>query len=385
MQAGRWEQAVRSESAWVRFILPVLATLWLGELAAPISQLLNSGVSLPRLLAALIGTALFVALYLWVVVDAVNARAAAHRLAARSTLTWLPAALMALLSVLISSIYGLEWLGLFIFSAVAAGLRLPTRQAAWAIVALTAVAGIIGVAKGDSPTDLAQGGLLVAGIGASVATVDYGIRTTRELRAARAEVAHLAVSEERLRFARDLHDLLGHSLSLVALKCDLADQLVDTAPERARHEIQEAASVTRQALRDVREAVAGYRRPTLADELLGAQEMLAAAGIGCRVDGQSPALPPDRESALAWALREGVTNVIRHSRAQRCVISLTDTGDRVELAVADDGRGVQAASLGSSGGNGLAGLKERLATVGGRAEAQPSAGGGFRLAVWVPL
>lgn len=113
---------------------------------------------------------------------------------------------MALLAVLLGAAYGPAWLGLFIFTAVASGLRLPTRAAAWSIVALTVVAGAIGLAEADSPADLAQGGLLIAGIGASVTTVGYSIRVTRELRAARTEVARLAVDQERVRFARDLHD-----------------------------------------------------------------------------------------------------------------------------------------------------------------------------------
>ncbi|HEU0168040.1 MAG TPA: histidine kinase, partial [Chloroflexota bacterium] len=339
MDVSRLYEESSSEGWWVRLLLPVLSAVWLGELAAPISQLLHGSAGTLRVAPALAGTALFVGVYLWVVVDAIRVRSGLLSEPASPTSTWTPTVIMAALAILVSAFYGPAWLGLFIFGAVGSALRLSTRHAAWTIVAMTVVAGAIGLVERDNVPDLAQGGLLIAGIGASVATVGYTIRTTRELRAARAEVARLAVNEERLRFARDLHDLLGHSLSLVALKCDLADQLVQSAPDRARQEIQEAAGVTRDALREVRETVAGYRRPTLAGELAGAQELLAAAGIGCHVEGQPPELAPEAETALAWTLREAITNVIRHSRAQRCAIRVEHRGGSVELEVSDDGAG----------------------------------------------
>jgi two-component system sensor histidine kinase DesK len=210
-------------------------------------------------------------------------------------------------------------------------------------------------------------------------------------------VARLAVAEERLRFARDLHDLLGHSLSLVALKCDLAHELVDTTPARAKQEIREAATVTRSALREVREAVAGYRQMSLAAELAGAREVLAAAGIGLQVEQRQRGLPPAAEAALAWAVREAVTNVVRHSRAHHCRIRIGDDQGGISLEVTDDGRGAPSRSRpaglhsGDSGpagshpgGSGLAGLAERLAAVGGYCRAEPLASGGFRLTAWLP-
>jgi len=363
--------------------VPVLTILWLGELAAPISQLLRAGQPPTLIALALVGAAIFVATYLWVVRDAVRVRAGAHP-ASNGVRLWTPMVILFILAVLLSLGYGLGWLGLFIFTSVGSALRLPSSHAARAIICLTLVAGGIGLAEGEALPDLAQGGLLVAGIGAIVATVDYSIRATRELRAARVELAQLAVSQERLRFARDLHDLLGHSLTLVALKCDLADQLVAHFPDQARCEIQEAASVARQALRDVRAAVAGYRRPTLAQELAGAQEMLAAAGIACYVEAARLELPPEREAALAWALREGVTNVIRHSRAQRCAVRVHHADDRASLEVVDDGKGPSSLRT-SSGGSGLAGLAERLSAVGGSVQTSAAPEGGFCLAASVPL
>jgi two-component system sensor histidine kinase DesK len=347
---------------------------------------MQSSYSVWPMVLALLGTAAFVGVYVLVMVKAIRVRTGAPILPEDRVRTWWPIVVMGALAVLLSVSFGTTWLGLFIFTAVASGLRLAPRHAAWTIAALIVVTVGIGLLGGDTLTDLAQDALLIGGISASVATANYAIRLTRELREARDEVARLAVSEERLRFARDLHDLLGHSLSLVALKCDLAEQLIASAPERARQEIQQAGSVTRDALREVRETVAGYRRPTLAGELAGAQEMLAAAGIGYHVDGQPPELPRNAEDALAWAVREGVTNVIRHSRARRCVIRFSERGANVELEIIDDGVGTPIESIRPAGsGNGLQGLAERMSAAGGTCEAGPVPDGGFSLKASVPV
>jgi Histidine kinase len=134
------------------------------------------------------------------------------------------------------------------------------------------------------------------------------------LRQTRAELARIAVSEERLRIARDLHDLLGHSLSLIALKAELSRRLISTDTERAGREIAELEAVARQSLSDVRGAVAGYRQPDLASELAAARQLLTAAGIACRIAApQGLDLPAGVDAVLAWTVREGVTNVVRHS------------------------------------------------------------------------
>jgi two-component system sensor histidine kinase DesK len=140
--------------------------------------------------------------------------------------------------------------------------------------------------------------------------------------------------------------------------------------------------VARTALHEVREAVAGYRQPTLADELHAAAEILAAAGIAYSCDGAPRALSPAAEAVLSWAIREGVTNVIKHSRARRCIISFTGDEEYVGVELRDDGRG---ASSPLDGGSGLRGLRERVAARGGRCEAGPLPEGGFRLSVSLPL
>src|SRR5581483_10635200 len=177
------------------------------------------------------------------------------------------------------------------------------------------------------------------------------------------------------------------SLSLVALKCDLAKHLVARDPEQALHEIEDAEAVTRSALKEVRETVAGYRRPTLEAELAAARELLAAAGIGYHCEGPSTTLSGPTEAALAWAVREGVTNVIRHSRARRCEIRFSSEWDGVQLEVTDDGSGPNGneAHHSASGSSGLVGLSERIARAGGHLETGPGPDGGFRLSVWLPL
>src|SRR5438309_515445 len=149
------------------------------------------------------------------------------------------------------------------------------------------------------------------------------IQANRQLSQAREQIARLAVGEERLRFARDLHDLLGHSLSVIALKSELAGRLIKTTPGLAAHEVEDIEKVARDALRDVREAVAGYRQPTLAAELAGAHEALTAAGIDYRAEDEHMPLPPAIEAVLDWTVREGVTNVMRHSKAKRCEIRIS--------------------------------------------------------------
>ncbi|NGO69731.1 sensor histidine kinase, partial [Streptomyces boncukensis] len=214
------------------------------------------------------------------------------------------------------------------------------------------------------------------------------VRTMRELREARAAVAQLAANEERLRLARDLHDLLGHSLSLITLKSELAGRMLPGDPERAAGEVADIERVGRQSLVDVREAVSGYRRPTLAVELAGARTALAAAGIEADVPQAGPdgavaggPLAAGQESPLAWSLREAVTNVVRHSGASRCAVVLVRRPDgAVRLTVTDNGTG----PAGAPEGNGLTGLRERLALAGGTLATAPGVRGGYTLHATVP-
>jgi two-component system sensor histidine kinase DesK len=276
---------------------------------------------------------------------------------------------------------GFFWL--FIYVIIPAGVLLPTRSAAWAVVAITVLAIGVEVARSEWAQVMAVPGIAIWGV--SAVMLRRLMLTVDELRTAREERARLAVAEERLRFARDLHDLLGHSLSLITLKSELAGRLMRMPGDRAEAEIADIERVARRALREVREAVAGYRCPTLADELAGAREALAAAGIEPRIDAPDRLIPPGADGVLAWVVREGVTNVIRHSDADRCAIRVEREDGVARVSITDDGRGVPGAMATAPMGSGLAGIAERVAGSGGRVEAGPGDAGGFALRVTLPV
>jgi two-component system sensor histidine kinase DesK len=202
------------------------------------------------------------------------------------------------------------------------------------------------------------------------------IRTNHALDEARAQVATLAAEGERNRIARDLHDLLGHSLTTITVKAGLARRLADQDPARAAVEIGEVEELARRSLADVRAAVSNYRVVTLTNELATAQEVLRATGIDARVLTPTDVVDPELQELFGWVVREGTTNVVRHSRAERCTITF---GAR-SIEIRDDGVG------GSAGitGNGITGLRERIAAAGGTLEAGRAPGGGWRIAVEVP-
>jgi two-component system sensor histidine kinase DesK len=194
------------------------------------------------------------------------------------------------------------------------------------------------------------------------------------------------VAEERLRFARDLHDLLGRSLSSIALKSELAGRLLPSAPDKAAAEVRDIEGVARKALREVREAVAGYRKPTLYEELDGARQILEAAGIACKIERNVGVLPNDIDAVLAWVIREGSTNVIRHSRAKHCKIRLIQEGGEIHAEITDDGVGFSSEGNETfTNGSGFSGLAERVAASGGKFKAKSLSGGGFSLRVSLPL
>jgi len=283
------------------------------------------------------------------------------------------------------------------YVVLAAAVTLPMRKAAWMIVAVTICAGAVFATRSEGDAFVAGWQYIVpfALIGIGMIAVSRLVVTVRELQEARREIAQLAAAEavarERLRFARDLHDLLGHSLSSIALKSELAGRLLPDTPgtHKAAAEVSDIQDVARGALREVREAVAGYRQPTLSEELIGAREMLEAVGIACRIENGVGLLPKSVEGMLAWAVREGTTNVIRHSRARHCEIRLAREDGEVYAEVIDDGDGLFAArdgTGGSTGGSGLSGLSERVAGfTGADLEAGPLPEGGFRLRVSLPL
>ena len=202
-------------------------------------------------------------------------------------------------------------------------------------------------------------------------------RQESALKLSQAEVRRLAAIAERERIARDLHDLLGHTLTVIAIKAELAAKLVARRDGRAEREIREVESISRGALRQVREAVAGFRRADLDGELASARLACEARGIGLAVDRPALDLPADREAVLAMCLREAVTNVVRHSDARHCRASLAREGSRIRFTVTDDGTGGVIRE-----GSGLAGMRERVEQAGG--EMTIDSARGVALTVHVP-
>ncbi|MFJ3214749.1 sensor histidine kinase [Kitasatospora sp. NPDC086801] len=242
---------------------------------------------------------------------------------------------------------------------------------------------------GQYPICAGLGGTPGQCLNASVSTVVggsvvYGVarlaELTAELRAARTELAERAVDRERLRFSRDLHDLLGYSLSVAALKCQLAERTVLEDPQRARAEISEVLAMVRQAMSDTRWISSGDLRVSLTRETRFAASALRAAGIGVEVELDQGTLPPEHDAVLATVVREAVTNLLRHSAARRCVIRAgRDELGAVSLLVSNDGVPAENAPQEPGGGQGIGNLTGRLLAVGGRLTAQEGESGWFHL------
>lgn len=379
---GSTRAGVPPESGRQRIVKALWISIWLFYLSAPVTDLISGGHPLGVRLLGWLGLAVFVTWYLTLVFRT------ARQMDTRRVLFSVTA--LAAQATLLSLTLGREWLVLFVYVAISSGAALPGEVSRWTVPGATALLTVTALAVPDGKAYLA--GLLIPALmgGFAMVGIRAMIRTTIELRQARATVAQLAANEERLRMARDLHDLLGHSLSLITLKSELAGRMLPGRPEEAARQVADIEQVSRQALIDVREAVSGYRRPTLPGELAGARTALTAAGILANLPSHWPGeLPEEIESALAWALREAVTNVVRHSGARRCTVALgtqqTLAGPVAELTVTDDG------TPGScTPGNGLTGLTERLTAVGGTLIAAPAGRrergrAGFRLEARVPL
>ncbi len=360
--------------------------IWFLYLSGPVGQLIEGELPARDEALGWTGLSVFIAVYFTIVF-----RHMAHT-PLRGTVVRVLVAFLAVLAGLLSWTLGPNWLVLFTFVCVACAVTLPFRMSRWAIPALTAALVAIGMRYEHTRIYLFAYALPCLLSGFAMVGVQHLIRTTAQLREAREEVARLAANDERLRLARDLHDLLGHSLSLITLKSELAGRMLPDQPDAAAQQVADIERVSRQALVDVREAVTGYRRPRLAVELAGARAALRTAGVELTVDpaleGEHRGLAADEESALAWALREAVTNVVRHSGARRCELLLTEEWEADErrswcLAVLDDGAGPPRAQ---HDGNGLSGLRERLALADGRLETGPAPRGrGFALRAYVPL
>jgi len=255
----------------------------------------------------------------------------------------------------------------FIFAAAMLPFCVNTQLTAWiglaSIGGVGAVEGLILQKKGfqiDGWT-LFYSALFPVIIGAGNTFFAERNRMNRQLRKANEEIENLAKLAERERIARDLHDVLGHTLSVITLKSELAGKLMDRDPVRAGKEIREVEDISRQALSEVRDAIRGYRAEGLAAELAHAKATLETAGVAVHCDAASSVqLPPIQESVLSLAVREGVTNVVRHARANNCRLRLEQQNGSCRLEIADDGQGFYTLE-----GNGLRGMRERVEMLGG--------------------
>jgi two-component system sensor histidine kinase DesK len=276
---------------------------------------------------------------------------------------------------LVTALLGQGGLSLFVYVGVTAVYLLPGRAGPIVVLGLIVATLILQHTipgwhpDANVPFSIFIGSLAMWGVMRLV-------QRNSELAAAREEITRLAVEDERNRFARDLHDILGHSLTVVAVKAELAGRLVRLDPDRAEGEIAEVEGLARQALADVRSAVAGYRDVTLASELANARSALGAAGIDADLPVAIDEVPAARRELFGWVVREGVTNVLRHSGASRCRVRI---GPSI-VEITDDGTGT---TPDPSIGHGLRGLRERAEAVGGSLSVWRAPEGGFALTVRV--
>jgi two-component system, NarL family, sensor histidine kinase DesK len=359
-----------------RLLVPLLGLFFL---VYPVQLTLLTHPSPRQLVLMWGGVSLFALVYLWLML----LNEPLQLVPAQPAALWKYRAAILLLIVLagvLSFNLGVAWRMLFLYHInVAAGLMLLSRDAYIMVAIIAVLTAVLGF-----PIGLAWLAVPALALGLWSISFVRQVAVATELREAREELALVAVSEERLRFSRDLHDLLGHSLSLIALKSALAEKLLPKVDENAAvaKELRDLQSVARNALTQVREAVSGYRQPSLAEELVGARTLLEAAGITCQVQRDIGVLPEHVEAVLTWVVREGVTNVVRHSHATSCEIVLTQDEQFVRVEIKDNGVGSRNST---SDGSGLAGLAERLEASGGRLEAGSSSEGGFVLRACLPL
>ncbi|MGQ4517130.1 histidine kinase [Streptomyces sp. DW26H14] len=299
---------------------------------------------------------------------------------ARPEIRWM-IVLMGLITFGLAGFYGGSWLLFLPLFGLACGAVLRGRALGWGAVVLgCAAAGIASYHDGWGAVAIAYGTAISMMVTAAILTLS---ETVVQLRATRQELARSAVEQERLRFSRDLHDLLGHTLSVIVVKAEAARRLAPVRLDDALTQVGDIEAVGRQALAEVREAVTGYREGSLANDLDRARSALAAAGVETVVRQSGPPLEPQTEALLGWVVREAVTNVVRHSGAAHCEIVVSASGQRVRVTVADDGVGVHPDLVKSSTGTGLKGLRERLAAAGGSLASERTAPG-FRVTAELP-
>ena len=411
-----------------------MGLVWLFFLVYPLNTLFSSHPDPERLVASLAGLVVFLACYLHN-----TGRDFGQSLGAGGEVRLVA---MAVISIILTMSDGIVWATLFIFAAAFAGARTfqhgphSVFVSATRVFAVSLLAGIASLAAGANILNAAGITVETALVGLVALGVSRLFSTICELNVARAQLAQSAITEERVRFARDLHDLLGHSLSFIAVQSELVRKLLEreegAAARRAGMELEKIDKVARDALQEARQTASNYRRPCLETELAAARLVLDAGRINCNVTGfpLACALDSEFESVLAWGVRESATNVLRHSRAGACEISIQSVigiaGENggsvvpidgiqdcasgagtckewIVLSVSDNGRGPahlvhspgQEGVIGQDGiterkpahphGSGLLGLSERAAALGGYLSTGSNDGVGYLFYMALPI
>src|SRR6266851_9934328 len=289
----------------------------------------------------------------------------------KSEISWLPYVWLVWLLYFGASAF-------FIYAAATAGFIGETGLAIAIVLAMEAIFGAIVWVFHLPIGAWIPIGILIAAIGVMNIQHAKRILANARLRLAHEEIEHLAKTAERERIARDLHDVLGHTLSVIILKSELAGKLMDRDPRRAGNEIREVEQISRQALSEVRDTIRGYRSQGLEAELARAKSTLETAGVAVKLEAARVALPALQEGVLSMAVREAVTNVVRHAHARTCTLQLEQRNGSCHLEIEDDGRGGF-----ENEGNGLRGMRERVEMLGGNLTRNSQAG--TRLTITVPL
>jgi two-component system sensor histidine kinase DesK len=274
----------------------------------------------------------------------------------------------------------LSALGFLIFAFFVTAFSMPLRFARYVIFGSVALFMLETWALGHNWQTMASVMTPAVLLANTALYTAYTGQQQMALRRSNDEIMRLATLAERERIGRDLHDLLGHTLSVIALKSELARKLIDRDLDSARTEIGEVERVARDALSQVRNAISGIRSTALPAEIVAATALLEAQGLVVKCETENVKLPHDRETALALSLREAATNIRRHASARGVTIRVRKEDTAVVVEVADDGRGGRIVP-----GNGLNGMRERLDTVGGSLTLEPNKDGGTLLRAWVPV
>ena len=355
--------------------------LWSGIWLIFLISAFHAAWRLPQPLHRVVGVTVLVLFAASYLVGLVVVRAPAYSAAgAGSLVRWVAFGVAATLLAVVLAVVGEGSTAACVYVAVLAVFTLPAIAAWVSVCLICGVVLVLGwVVPGWSPDPELAFVIFVS------AFASWGItrmiERNRQLAAAREEIASLAVSAERSRFARDLHDLLGHSLTVVAVKAELAGRLVSLDPGRAISEITDIERLAREALADVRSAVTGYREVSLVTELVTARCALDAAGIEADLPSAVDHVPASLRELFGWSVREGVTNIVRHSGARRCRVRC---GPR-DIEITDDGCGpTSVAGQDGHGGHGLESLRERATAAGGMLTVGRCVEGGFALTLRVP-